>query len=208
MKKYNLIIGMLVFLFAISCEKKDNGGDCDDGSSDYELNLSLDHLQNNVTIEARDLDSDSDYCTDYDFLIIVAPLNGVSSSEEIALALKNNSIYNKRIAITEEGVKQHSVNLSNLDEYDDAGQLMIYAVLSLKVPLGMTPAEYQSSTDLNGYTYLKFRYFGVYEGGDAPDVGPCDNCENGTCPNGTPISCGCHGGFCLCTLCMEEIIFE
>jgi hypothetical protein len=206
MRALYLTFAIFTLFITVMCENKDDGGECDDGGSGYDLSLSLDHQNNNVFIEARDEDSDSD-CIEFDFLITVAPLNGVSSPEEIAAALSNNTIYSQRIAIEEEGVKQHSVNLSNLDENDSSGQPMIYAILALKVPVGMTPAEYRSTTDYDEKNF-KMRYFGVYKGGDVPDIGPCSNCQNGTCPNGSPISCGCHGGFCLCTLCIEEVIFS
>lgn len=204
MKALTLFLTLLMFL--TSCDKKDDDQSCDDGNSTYQIEFNLMHQTNDVAISALDEDSDDD-CVDFDFLITVAPLNGSSSPQEIAQALNNNYIYSQRIAIEEEGVKQHSVNLSDLNEFDNLGNLMIYATLVLKLPIEMTPNEYRSSSTFNPDSFKMF-YFGVYEGGDAPDISPCNNCENGVCDNGTPISCGCHGGFCLCTLCIEEVIFE
>ncbi len=209
MKVFVSIFSVFVsLLFFSSCEKKntDPVQSCNNGKSGYSLTLELDHQNNSVVIDATDINK-SDDCDDFDFIITVAPLYGATSPQEIAQALLTQSIYNKRIAIEEEGVKQHSANLSNLEDDDTGGTRLVYACYALKVPKNTSPSDYVNSEDYNSSNF-KMIFFGSYEGGDAPDIGPCGNCSNGTCPNGTPISCGCHGGFCLCTLCIEEVIFS
>ena len=194
----------LVMTIAISCNKKDDRQPCNDATSDFSLEFTMDHQTNNVTILASDLNLNDD-CADFDFLIKVAPLNGAKSPEEIDFALFNNPIYNQRIVIQEEGVKKHSVNLANLDETDGTGELMIYAAFVLKIPLGLSPREYVISPDFNENNFKMF-YFGVYEGGDAPDA-TCTNCTTNECDDGTVYTCTCFNGFCYCRLCPTTVTF-
>lgn len=176
--------------------------DCDDGDPyEYDFLLTLNDAENTVVIDWLDPDSDND-CIDYDYRMIVARLPfGAAGEAEVINAFRTQTIFD----LTMDG--PGSATLADLDETDDAANLQLYAVVLLKYPGSQGAAAYTASADFDQRSARNF-YFGVYPGGDAPDLSPCSNCVDETCEDGSVATCGCFNGFCYCRLCPMWEVFS
>lgn len=190
----------LLILFCLGCKTKTS--DCDDGnSSEFDYALSLDETTRTVTIDYWDTDSDDD-CLDHSYSIRVAPLNGATQQAEIMASLN----FNHLVDVKFEG-SSGELTLPGLLETDGLGNMMIYTAILVKHPTDMDVSTFTASDEFD-QNYFHHFYFGVYPGGDVPDLSGCSNCNDEECEDGSVATCGCFNGFCFCRLCPDIIVWE